>query len=131
MRLKYVLTCIVVILSSAYATAAEWVLYNSQDNPRPSQNYYDKSTIRPTKESLFKVLALGTTATGSSTTTYEIDCKNNRIRSLDLKTYEKPMAGGEVKFHSTNAMPFKTTEEAANLDPQKAKLFREICARGR
>jgi hypothetical protein len=124
---SFTLTCMVMGFFASTAYAAEWVHYYTQERPRVTKRYYDKTSISKTKENHIRVLGMGTTAVGSSTTLYEIDCKGSRIRDLNLKTYGKPMAEGKIEFQSNTALQFKPLKEAAELDPHKTLLFKLIC----
>jgi hypothetical protein len=117
----------VMSLFASTAYAAEWVQYASQEGDSSRKWYYDKKSISKTKENHILVLGMGTTNVGSSTTSYEIDCKGSRMRSLNVKSYEKPMAEGKIGYQSDTALRFKPLSEAADLDPHKALLFKLIC----
>jgi hypothetical protein len=49
------------------------------------------------------------------------------MRSLNAKSYERPMAEGKIGYQSNTALPFKPLREAAELDSHKAILFKLIC----
>lgn len=124
---KIMLTFMVMVLFASAAYAAEWVQYYTQESPRLTKRYYDRTSVSKTKENHIRVLGMGSTTVGSSTSLYEIDCKGDRIRSLNTRPYEKPMAEGKIGYQSDTALRFKPLSEAADLDPHKALLFKLIC----
>jgi hypothetical protein len=124
----FALAGLVIGFFASAAQAAEWTQYYTQEKPRLTNRYYDKTSISKTKENHIRVLGMGSTTAGSSTTLYQIDCKGSRIRDMNVKTYKKPMAEGKIGYQSNFPLSFKPLSEAAELDVHKAQLFKVICS---
>ncbi len=124
---KLVIASISFFFVVSVANAAEWVHYHTQESKKMAKRFYDKTAIVNTKENYTKVLSMGSTDVGSSTSLYEIDCKGSRIQDTQLKVYAKPMTEGDVTFQSNTAMGFKPIGAAAELDQHKGVLFQIIC----
>lgn len=93
--------------------------------------YYDRQSVKKLPDGFTEVTGLSNGTRGSNVSVYRIDCAGKRIQSKSMRTYSEKMGEGKPGLSSDTALPMRSLQSAAELDPYKARLFDLVCEAAR